>query len=351
MQTFQVPDVAEFDALMQVEACGICGTDYEQFAGEMRADAFRTPSPAIPGHEPVGRIAAIGPGARERWSVQVGDRVAVRPVYGCGQCAACRAGQADGCRSRGGTYGLTDVAKPPHLWGGYAEYMYLHPLSTVVPVPERLSPAVATLVNPIACGISWAVDVPRTTAGDRVAILGVGQRGLSCVIAAKQAGAASIIVTGLPSDGHKLDLARQLGATDTIVVQEGIDVPAEIHAICGGADVIVDTTPLALGSLSQAIAATAQRGRVVSAGIKGRRPAPLVHQDDITLKQLSIFGVSATSAADFRAAARLLDSNVVDVNALHTMSFPLEQAEEAVLTAAGAQGRPRIIHAAVEPQA
>lgn len=349
---FDVPEVGDADAVIQVEACGICGTDFEQYRGDLAADQFRTPFPAVPGHEPVGRISAIGPAAERRWGVAAGDRIAVRPVYGCGRCPSCVAGDAAGCQSRGGTYGLTDVAKSPSLWGGYAQYMYIHPLSTLVKVPESLPPSVSTLINPLACGLSWAVTTPRTTKGDNVVVLGSGQRGLTCAFAAAQAGAATVTVTGLPSDAAKLEMARRFGATSTVTVEEGVDVVAALLEATGGAgaDVVVDTTPFAVESLPNAVAVSAQRGRIVLAGIKGRRPTPNLYHDDIVLKQLSIVGVSATTAPDFVAAGELLASSGGQAIAdMHDVSFSLGAAEDAVLAAAGANGRARVIHAAIEP--
>ena len=72
--------------------------------------------PVIPGHEPLGVIEEIGAQAKQRWGVKEGDRVAVRSGYGCGRCAACIRHEPRACRTRGGTYGYTDVNKPPYLW-------------------------------------------------------------------------------------------------------------------------------------------------------------------------------------------------------------------------------------------
>src|SRR5262249_58586751 len=107
---------------------GPCGTgagDGEQEEGAHPPREDSTPSPVIPGHEPLGVIEEIGANARQRWGVREGDRVAVRSGYGCGRCEACSRWEPQLCRKRGGTCGYTDVNKPPQLWGGYAEHMYL----------------------------------------------------------------------------------------------------------------------------------------------------------------------------------------------------------------------------------
>jgi threonine dehydrogenase-like Zn-dependent dehydrogenase len=126
---FPRPSIGADDALLRIEACGICGSDYEQYEGAAPSTEDYTQFPVIPGHEPLGIIEEIGARARERWGVAEGDRVAVRSGYGCGRCAACARFDTRACPTRGGTYGYTDVAKPPYLWGGYAEHMYLCPHS------------------------------------------------------------------------------------------------------------------------------------------------------------------------------------------------------------------------------
>jgi len=131
LREFPRPAIGSEDALLRIEACGICGSDYEQYEGAAPQHEDYTQYPVIPGHEPLGLIEEIGALARARWGVTEGDRVAVRSGYGCGRCAACARFESRACRTRGGTYGYTDVTKPPHLWGGYAEHMYLCPHSVV----------------------------------------------------------------------------------------------------------------------------------------------------------------------------------------------------------------------------
>src|SRR2546426_711651 len=122
---FPRPAIGADDALLRIEACGICGSDYEQSEGAQPQHEDYTPYPVIPGHEPLGVIEEVGRQAAARWGVSEGDRVAVRSGYGCGHCEACRRWEPRACPKRGGTYGYTDVGKPPHLWGGYADKLTL----------------------------------------------------------------------------------------------------------------------------------------------------------------------------------------------------------------------------------
>ena len=133
LRRLAIPDIGDDEAIVRIEATGICGTDYEWFRGDLDI-----PFPIILGHEPLGRIAAIGSRAAERWGVGVGDRVAVRSGYRCGCCAACLAGGSEPCPDAGG-FGQTGLDKSPGLWGGYSEYLYLPAGSVVFPMDGDLN--------------------------------------------------------------------------------------------------------------------------------------------------------------------------------------------------------------------
>jgi len=348
---FARPSIGADDALLRIEACGICGSDYEQYEGAQPVHEDYTPYPVIPGHEPLGIIEEIGAGARARWGVREGDRVAVRSGYGCGRCEACARWEPRACPTRGGTYGYTDVGKPPHLWGGYAERMYLSPYSVVKKMDPRIPAGVAVMFNPLAAGLSWAASIPRTAPTDRVVILGAGQRGLCSVIAARAAGARQVVITGLGRDADKLALARQLGA-DATVNAETEDVVARVREITGGgAEVVVDTTPYAPQSLNHAIAIAVRKGRIVVAGLKGLRPARELPVDDVIYKELTIRGVLSMPVDETFRAIDLIESGRYPFEKMHTMSLPLEQAEDAIHALAGHVRGLNPIHLAIVPGA
>ena len=350
-QEFARPTIGPDDGLLRLEACGICGSDYEQYEGAQPPHEDYTPYPVIPGHEPLGVIEEIGERARRRWGVTEGDRVAVRSGYGCGQCEACRRWEPRLCPKRGGTYGYTDVGKPPHLWGGYAELMYLSPYSVVKKMDPAIPAGVAVMFNPLAAGLSWAAAVPRTGPGDRVVILGAGQRGLCCVIAARAAGARQIVVTGLSRDADKLALARELGA-DVTVNAETDDVVAHVReATGGGAEVVVDTTPYAPQSLNDAVAIAVRKGRIVVAGLKGLRPAREFPVDDVIFKELTIRGVLSMPVDETFRAIDIIESGRYPFARMHTYSLPLEQAEDAIEALAGKLPGINPVHLAIVPGA
>jgi threonine dehydrogenase-like Zn-dependent dehydrogenase len=348
---FARPTLGPDDGLLRIEACGICGSDYEQYEGAQPPHEDYTPYPVIPGHEPLGIIEDIGARARQRWGVAEGDRVAVRSGYGCGRCEACRRWEPRACPRRGGTYGYTDVGKPPHLWGGYAEHMYLSPYSVLKKMDATIPAGVAVMFNPLAAGLSWAGSVPRTGPGDRVVILGAGQRGLCCVIGARAAGARQIVVTGLGRDAEKLELARELGADVTVDAETG-DVVAQVReATGGGAEVVVDTTPYAPQSLNHAVAIAVRKGRIVVAGLKGLRPTHEFPADDLIYKELTIRGVLSMPVDETFRAIDIIESGRYPFDKLHTCSLPLEQAEDAIEALAGKLPGVNPVHLAIVPGA
>ncbi|MCK5649964.1 MAG: zinc-binding dehydrogenase [Gemmatimonadetes bacterium] len=344
---FPLPQIGPEDALLRVEACGICGSDYEQYAGVLPA-----PFPVIPGHEPVGVIDRIGDVAARRWGVKRGDRVAVETLLPCGHCRECVAGRYRLCRGRGAmsAYGYISTSTPPSLWGGYAQYMYLDPHSLV----HRMSPDVpaelAVLFNPLGAGFRWAVEMPGTKVGDTVVVLGPGQRGLASVIACREAGAGCIIVTGLAADERKLALARRFGAHHTIDVQAE-DPVGRVREITDGrmADVVVDVTAYALEAVTQAVDMARRGGTIVLGGTKGFKAVPDFVSDKIVVKELTVKGAFGVDYPAYEAAIRLIESGRYPLEEMHTHTLPLEKAEHALRLLAREIPDEEAIHIALVP--
>jgi alcohol dehydrogenase len=329
-----VPDIGDDDALVRVAACGLCGTDHEQYTGEL-AGGFAF----VPGHETVGTIAAIGSRAAQRWGVAVGDRVAVEVFQSCRECANCVAGEYRRCKRHGlaDMYGFIPVDRAPGLWGGYAEYQYLAPDSMVLPVPDNLSAVVATLFNPLGAGIRWGATVPATSPGDVVAVLGPGIRGLCAAVAAKEAGAGFVMVTGSgPRDADRLALASKFGADLTVDV--AVDDPVATLAQAAGelADIVVDVTARAPAAFAQAIALARPAGTVVVAGTRGfGSSAPGFSPDMVVFKELRILGALGVDVPAYRAALDLLVSGRYPFENLPRRCVRLDDAEDLLAIMAG----------------
>jgi threonine dehydrogenase-like Zn-dependent dehydrogenase len=349
LRELPVPDIDADSALLRVEACGICGSDVEQYTGTIPVRL-----PLIPGHEPLGIIERIGERAAQRWGVNAGDRVAVEALIPCGHCRACIDGEYQRCRGRGTMFGYAYVplSRPPGLWGAYADYMYLDPNSIVHPVRKDIPANVAVMFNPLGAGFRWAVELPRTGPGDTVLILGPGQRGLASVIAARAAGADRIIVTGLKRDADKLRLAQELGA-DGIVDVEQEDAHARVRELTDGrgADVVVEVTSYSTEPVAEALHYVAPGGRIVLAGVKGFKAVPDFISDMIVVKEAHLMGAFAVTRRAYESAIRLIESGRVPLEKMHTHDFPLEQAEQAILTLAGEAEGEASIHSCLLPEA
>jgi threonine dehydrogenase-like Zn-dependent dehydrogenase len=327
-----LPVIGPNDGLLRVDACGLCGTDLEQFDGSL-AEYLNLEYPFIPGHEIVGTIVDLGELAAHRWGVAVGDRIFLEPRLQCGRCAACQAGRS--CRRRGllgpyPTYGLIPTSVSPSLWGGYSEYVYLHPDSTVHRLPAGIDPAIAVLANPLANAIEWSVKLGAPALGARVVVLGCGQRGLASLVALRARGVGSVTVTGLHKDEHKLDLAMKLGAAAALDV-EGRDVVQAVRDANGGqpVDLVVDTTPHATSSMLHALELVRLGGTVVVGGHKGAKldAFPI---DDLSLRGLTIRGGTTSTYESVVSAISMLSTHTAQLAAMHTHAFALVDAEAAL---------------------
>ncbi len=335
----EVPPVRAAEGLLRVEACGLCGSDIEQYRGNFTQKGL-VHYPVVPGHEPVGIIAELGSEAARAWGVKVGDRVALEPHLSCGLCRSCLGGEYHLCKTiydRGlPAYGYLPRDFGHGLWGGYSQYIHLHPRTVMHKVPNNVPLSLATTYQAIAAGVRWAVQVPGTTLGDTVLVLGCGQRGLGSVIACREAGAGTIIVTGLARDRHKLALAQALGAHHVVVVDRE-DTTARVMDITKGqgVDVVIDVVPGAPHPVVHAVEVARIRGTIVIAGVKGRTTTVNLDTDKILYKELTIRGVYSQGRPAYEQALRLLSDNKYDLGRLKTHEFPLAEAERALLTLGG----------------
>jgi threonine dehydrogenase-like Zn-dependent dehydrogenase len=345
IQKFERPRIGTDDGLLKLEACGICGTDIEQYSGHLKIVDY----PYIPGHEPLGIIADIGAEAAARWGVAPGDRVAVEPLIACGHCDMCARGEPNTCPNWM-SYGFNSSLQTPGLYGGYADYMYLAPGTRLHRMDPTIPAEVAAWFNPMGAGVRWAVGVPSLAPGDTIVILGSGQRGLASVIAAKAAGAARIIVTDVARAAHKLELARRFGADHTIVVDHEDCVGAVKRLTNGrGADVVVDVST-APGPVADAVEVVRNGGTIVLAGMKGDNSVNLL-TDRIVLRSIRLQGVFTVDSASYVTAIRLVEQHHRDLAGVGSLAFPLERAEDAIGRLAGWDGRPPAIHVVLKPDA
>ena len=342
-----LPDGTEDDGLLVVEACGLCGTDHEQWTGTLTL-----PYAFVPGHEVVGTVERVGDRAAERWGVTTGQRVAVEVFRSCGECAACRSGAYRRCRSHGlaDMVGAAPVDRGSGLHGGYATHLHLDPDSLLVPVPDGLDPVLASVFNPLGAGLRWGVTLPGTAEGDVVAVLGPGIRGLCVAAAVREAGAAFVLVTGRgEADGERLRLARDFGADLAVDVAVDDPVTALKDAAGGLADVVVDVTAKAPAAFAQALDLARPGGTVVVAGTRGwDAPTPGFRPDLLVAKELRVLGALGVDAEAYRAALALLATGRYPFADVPRRTVGLDGVDQLLRDLAG-EGEAPPVHGVVVP--
>lgn len=349
LREFDIPEIGPGAGLLQVEAAGVCGAD----VGSYNAD-----KPArIMGHENVGYVAAIGDLAADRWGVQEGDRVVLEEYLPCGHCNFCRSSDfrmclASDARSNPDAlrYGTTPITTPPALWGGYSQYMYLHPRSVLHRVDPNVPAVEASLALPLGNGYEWAVVEGGTSPGETVVILGPGQQGLGCVLAAHEAGAANIIITGLKRDKERLDVAKLLGAHHTVYAEDA-PLPEIVRELTNGemADLVIDTAAGDERTVPGAIESLKKRGRFCFAA-STTKPLDNVPFGAINRKSLTVKGVRGHSYGAVEWALATIASGRYPLSSMCSLERPLSGVHEAILGTAGELDIP-VIHAAVLPNA
>lgn len=327
MRQFKVPEIRADDGVLKVELCGICGSDFHYYIEGHHWPYV--PPPQIMGHEVVGRIDRIGAEAARSWQVKEGDFVIVESAIACRRCRYCVTGQSSMCSNKR-SYGMSaGMQEPPYLWGGYSQYMYLDPNVMLHVVPPGVDLPAAVLFSSLANGVKWAERLPGLRLGDAIVILGPGQQGLGCVLAASLTGANPIIAVGLERDKKRLAEATHLGATHTLVAGSDTLVD-DVKAIVGKdmADVVVDVTG---STQAQRLSLDLVRrgGTVVLAGRTPKQQVS-IELDKIAARGIRVIGARAHESEDIRKAIAVIAARNEQIKSLLSHELPLKDADLAL---------------------
>jgi 2-desacetyl-2-hydroxyethyl bacteriochlorophyllide A dehydrogenase len=302
------------DAVVRVEATGVCGSDLHIYHGRVQIE----PGFTI-GHEYVGTVVAAGDGVER---VAVGDRVLGCFQTACGKCWFCRRGLFQRCQhSRTFGHGATLGS----LQGTQAD-MALIPNADLVlrKVPEGMSSDVALFAGDVMGTGFHAVSASGMRPGDVVAVLGLGPVGLCAAQVARASGAAKVIAIDTVPD--RLELARSLGAEPVHLVDEDPKAAVRDATEGRGADVAID----AVGdprALETAIRLTRACGSVQCIGVYAERAE--VHMGLLWLKAITLRGGHANVLAHVDPVLAMMSSGVLDPSPMVTHHMPLEEAAEA----------------------
>jgi threonine dehydrogenase-like Zn-dependent dehydrogenase len=350
IREFPMPDIPADSALMKVEVGGICGTDVK---------LYKTPpttAPVIMGHENIGTIVKAGPDFTRRKGFKEGDLVFVEHYVMCGKCEWCITGQYRHCENTDWRnnpeairYGYTSAERAPHLWGGFAQYMYLPWNAVVHHVPKGVTPELAGLVTPMANGVEWSLMDGGVGYDSTVLIQGPGQQGLSQTVICKQAGASLIIVTGTAKDAARLKVAKELGADHVIDVNKE-DPLARIREITGGkgVDVMLDCTAGA-GTVPVILGVEALKRKAGTMVVQGEFPEfPNFPIGKVTTKAITIKSARGHSWKACELALSQIASRRFPLERITTHRFALKDVDLAIRSVGG-QGVPDVIHASLMP--
>lgn len=242
LREYPIPQANEGEALVRVQMAGVCGTDVHLCDGELKI-----PIPVILGHETVGRIEALGSGLAKDWRgvpLAVGDRITWASSVVCGECYYCRIKrQPTRCLFRK-AYGISySATEPPHLRGGYAEFILLRAGTAIFRVPDAIPTESVVGAGCALTTVLHGFEHTSVELGDTVVIQGTGPVGLAAVAVAVQSGASRVVVLGAPR--RRLELAKHFGAHAAISVEEVQSVAERrerVFAETGpyGADVVIE---------------------------------------------------------------------------------------------------------------
>lgn len=259
-----VPEPQSGEVVVRVAYNGICGSDlgaYLDGTGTARSAPHPLTAhenPTTLGHEFSGTVTAVGSGTSE---VSVGQRVAVEPIFSCGECEQCRTGHFPHCeRGLGPNFSVNSLGLGAD--GGLGEYVVVNARSAH-PIPDSLDLDLAALTEPTAV-VFEALKRAEFSAGDTIAISGAGPIGLLLAVVARISGAGRIFISDVV--GERLAKAREFGFTDVIDATEGEPAAVITAAVPRGVDIAFDCAGVQ-SSIDTCIGVAKNNGTVMAVAI------------------------------------------------------------------------------------
>jgi len=306
------PKLAAGEILVQMEACGICGSDLEKVFGKYGKTSMRL------GHEPAGTVAEVGSGVTD---LKAGDRVFTHHHVPCYSCHLCKHGNETICPK----YSETNLS-PCGLSEQYVvpEWNVSH--GGVLKLPAQMSFEEAAMIEPLACCVrAW--DKLSYRKNDSVAVFGVGPTGMMHVMLAQAKKFSRIFC--LDVNDFRLDFAKKFGITDSIDATDQNRRRAIMkHTENRGVDVAVVATS-SLKALEDAIDLVRSGGAVMMFGVPSKGATMEIDMSQVYAKEISLLTSYAASDVDTKAALELISSSQIDVKKLVTHTYPIADSQKA----------------------
>ncbi|HEY3320200.1 MAG TPA: alcohol dehydrogenase catalytic domain-containing protein [Planctomycetota bacterium] len=310
-----MPTPGAGEVVVRIKACGVCATDYKAIKGIRRNVKF----PFIAGHEPSGVVSAVGANVQ---SFKEGDAVICQPSGFCGLCPNCREGKTHYCEHAFTTGG----DGPDDVWpGAFAEYMKTD-AKCLFHKPDATSFDAAALTEPLSGAWKGVIQYSEMQVGDDVIIIGVGSIGLLCMMVAKAAGAARLIA--IDASDYALENARKLGATHTLNPSRD-DIRKRVYQILPkGPNLIVEAAgPIEAVQLMVDLRRRGTRWNVFGITTHEKFYLDGGHTHFLEGRMDASFG---TTPLAMQKAIRLMETKLVDVDAIISHRFPLTRIHEAL---------------------
>jgi len=298
------PTPGPTEAVVGVEACGICGTDIHVLEGDLEM----TPYPIIPGHEFCGEVVAVG---SEVQNLRAGDFVAVDPSLFCGHCRFCRAGRNNLCEN----WNATGVTK-----NGACAELVLVPSANAFPLPADIPRRWGTLVEPLSCAVHGFDQVDPRLASSYL-IYGAGTMGLLLAQLARHAGPS--LIDMVDKNPGRFELAKRLAADRVSASADELDRPQ-------GWDVVIDATGV-VPAIEDGLGRVGRGGTFLVFGVANHDAVARFSPFRVYNDEIRIIGSMAVLHS-FERAVDLFVRGVVDCEAMLTHSFTLDDYSSAIDT-------------------
>lgn len=306
------PKLDSGEILVQMQACGICGSDLEKVFGEYGQPSMRL------GHEPAGVIVDISSDVK---LFKKGDRVFTHHHVPCYSCHLCKHGNETMCKK----YYETNLS-PCGLSEEYIVPKWNVEHGGVLKIPDTMSFEEAAMIEPLACCVrAWTKYSYQE--GDSVAVFGVGPTGMMHVMLAQSKKFSKIIC--LDVNDFRLSFAKKFNITDSInSLDENRKQKILEHTEGNGVDVAIVATS-SLKALEDAIDMVRKGGAVMMFGVPSKDAKIILNMGKIYSKEITIVTSYAASDVDTKEALRLIDSSQIDVKKLVTHTYPIEESQKA----------------------